>query len=334
MPSDARVLAALAAAEPQIRAFQAALVAAADRLDAQLEAAGEDPAHARVATELGDFAAGRIDVTRFAALSQEREALDDHELALLRRSRDLLREQAALPLTRFVVDVPSGGRLCGALGHTFAELGAAYGAMLVAELVRTRRYDAAEHSFLLHSLPRHQWNRAERGAAPPIVLWVDGADLWGGEIAQYLDGGQKIIIVVRAPMSPAPLVRLITPGTYVRQTTSTEHLPEALALDTPAVLALVPEGSAEFVHRPDARQPMHARLHISVRPLGARKALQSWTAWQQQEELAQLDALATPPAAVAAPALATAPSLSPPVDPADQLARWLLSKADLATAQA
>lgn len=334
MPSDARVAAALAAAEPQILAFQAALAAAADRLDAQLESAVEDPAHVRVATELGEFAAGRIDITRFAALSQEPEALDDHELALLRRSRDLLREQAALPLARFVVDVPSGGRLCGALGHAFAELGAAYGAMLVAELVRTRRYDAAAHSFLLHSLPRHQWNRAERAAAPPMVMWVDGADLWGGEIAQYLDGGQKIVIVVRPPMSPAPLVRLITPGTYVRQTTSTEHLTEALALDGPAVVALVPEGSAEFVHRPDARQPMHARVHISTRPQGARKTLQSWTAWQQQEELAQLDALAAEPAPAVIPALAQANAVSPPADPADQLARWLLSRADLATAQA
>lgn len=334
MPSDARVLAALAAAEPQIRAFQAALAAAADRLEAQLEAAVEDPAHARVATELGDFAAGRIDVTRFAALSQEREALDDHELALLRRSRDLLREQAALPLARFAVDVPSGGRLCGALGNTFAELGAAYGAMLVAELVRTRRYDAVEHSFLLHSLPRHQWNRAERAAAPPVVLWVDGADLWGGEIVQYLDGGQKIVLVVRPPASPAPLVRLITPGTYVRQTTSTDHLAEALAADAPAVVALVPEGSAEFVHRPDARQPTHARLHVGTRPQGTRKTLQSWTAWQQQEELAQLDALAMPPKEGAVPAMASAPAMSPPVDPADQLARWLLSRADLATAPA
>lgn len=332
MPSDAWVLAALAAAEPQIRAFQAAVAAAADRLEAQLEAAVEDPAHARVATELGDFAAGRIDVTRFAALSQEREALDDHELALLRRSRDLLREQAALPLARFAVDVPSGGRLCGALGNTFAELGAAYGAMLVAELVRTRRYDAVEHAFLLHSLPRHQWNRAERAAAPPIVLWMDGADLWGGEMAQYLDGGQKIIIVVRPPMSPAPLVRLITPGTYVRQTTSMEHLGEALALDTPAVVALVPEGAAEFVHRPDARLPMHARLHISTRPQGARKALQAWTPWQQQEELAQLDALATEPPPAVVPVVTPASPVPSPADPADQLARWLLSRADLATA--
>ena len=334
MPSDAGVLAALAAAEPQIRAFQAALAAAADRLDAQLEAAVEDPAHVRVATELGNFAAGRIDIARFAVLSHEREALDDHELALLRRTRDVLRAQALLPATRFVVDVPSGGRLGTALGHAFAELGAAYGAMLVAELVRTRRYEASEHSFLLHSLPRHQWNRAERAAAPPIVVCVDGADLWAGEIAQYLDGGQKIILVVRAPMSPAPLVRLITPGTYVRQTTVGEQLVEALALEAPAVVALVPEGAVEFVHRPDAGPSIHARLTIGTRPQGARKALQSWTAWQQQQELAQLDALATVPVPVAASAMATAPPIPPPVDPADQLARWLLSRSEPATAQA
>ena len=333
MPSDARVLAALAAAEPQIRAFQAALAAAADRLDAQVEAAVEDPAHLRVATELGNFAAGRIDIARFAVLSREREALDDHELALLRRARDVLREQASLPLTRFVVDVPAGGRLGAALSHMFAELGAAYGAMLVAELVRTRRYEASEHSFLLHSLPRHQWNRAERAAAPPVVISVEGADLWAGEVAQYLDGGQKIILVVRAPAPPAPLVRLITPGTYVRQTTGGEHLVEALAVDAPAVVALVPEGVAEFVHRPDGRQPMHERLTIDKRPSAARTALQSWTTWQQQQELAQLDALATVPTPVAALAMATAPPMPQPVDPADQLARWLLSRAEPATAQ-
>lgn len=335
MRSDERVAAAVLAAEPGIRAFQAAVASAAERLDTLLDAVGEDPVHERTAVELGDFAAGRIDVARFAALAGARQPHDDHELALLRRCRDVLREQAAMPTSRFVIDVPPGGRINSALGHTFAELGIAFGAVLVAELVRTRRYDPAEHAHLLHALPRHQWNRAERASAPPLVVSVDGADLWAGELAQYLDGAQKIILVVRAPMAPAPLVRLITPGTWVQQTASTAGLATVLATSGPAVVAIVPEGAAaEFVHVPDARVALHERLAISARPTAARKALQSWSAWQQTEELAQLQALAVRPAVVLAPTPAAATPVPAVPDPADQLARWLLSHADLASARA
>jgi hypothetical protein len=234
---------------------------------------------------------------------------------------------AVLRHDRFIVDVPPGGRISGAVGNAFAELGCSCGAMLVAELVRTGRYDEGQHSTMLHGFPRHRWSRAERSASPPIVVTLDGADLWAGEIAQYVDGNQKIVLVVRAPSPPAALVRLITPGTLVMQTSRLEALSTAMRTDGPAVVALVPEGVAEFVHVPDARQALHERITISAKPQGPRKALQSWTSWQQQEELQQLMALAAPPPVTSGLTAATGNGATPPADPADRLAAWLLSHA-------
>jgi hypothetical protein len=328
MPSDARTGAALELIEPAINAFKQAVAAAADRADSHLAASLAGSPMSQAAAELGEFAAGRIDVTRFAALSEltERPVPDDLEVSVLRRAAEILREQADLPPSRFVVNLPPGGRLANALGIQFDELGRAFGAILVAELVRNGRYDDADHSAILHGLPRHEWHRGERAVSPPLVVTLDGADLWAGEIAQFLDGNQKIVLIVRPPAPPAALVRLITPSTLVMQTTSTEILATALRFEGTAVAALMPDGGgvAEFVHLPDPRLPVHERLQITTRPRGARKSLQSWSAWLQSQELEQLYALAAPPPV----AEVGKENGAPKVDPAARLAAWLLSNVE------
>jgi hypothetical protein len=330
MPSDPRVAAALAAVAARIRAFQAVIASAADRVHGQLTAVSGPAREAQVSGGLGAFARGRIDPARFAAVADSRHALDAREAALLASARDLLRTAAARPPEAFVVDLPSGGGLSSALGQAFAQLGAPFGAVTAAELVRTQQYRPEEHSCLFHALPRHQWNRAERAVAPPLVVCVDGADLWAGELAQYADGAQKIVIIVRPPVAPAPLVRLISPGTWVEQTTEAAALPAAMTYAGPAIVVLLPEGSGavEFAHRPDPRRPLHQRLTLSAAASGARRPLQGWTVWQQQEEWLQLQALAAVPAA---PAAIPVPAAT--TDPTDQLARWLLAHADLSPAQ-
>lgn len=162
--------------------------------------------------------------------------------------------------------------------------------------------------------------------SPPLVVTIDGADLWAGEIAQYLDGNQKLVLVVRSPCPPAPLVRLITPHALVMQTSSIDALSTAMQTDGLAVAALVPEGAAEFIHLPDGQRTIHERLRVSATPQGARKTLPSWSLWQQQEELQQLIALSTPPVALVRPE-PIGNGAKPTVDPADRLAAWLLSQA-------
>jgi hypothetical protein len=324
MPSDATPLEALQVVANAIAAWQTRVAAVADRIGQYLAANDERGSGSGEGEQLGAFATGRIDIERFSALWEERKALDQSERAALARTHEVLRGLASRPAPAFITDLPPGGRLSAALTSIFADLGRCFGAMTLAELVRTGRFDA-EAMELIRGVPRSRWTRTERDLSPPVVAVLDGADLWAGELAQFLDGNQKIVLVVRPPAPPAALVRLITPGTLVLQSCSVAGLEPLMAVDGPAVAALMPSGAAEFIHRPGA-SPMHERLTLSTAPGGSRKAVEGWTNWQQQQELDQLRALA------AAPAVAQEKRSQPASDPADRLASWLLAHADLSAA--
>jgi hypothetical protein len=331
MPFDDRTPAILRALRGSVDIHEAAIRAAVDRVESllTLSAAGTG---ASPGLSLGSFAVDRIDPERFAALEQNRRALDQDERVLLAEARRLLQEHTRMDPRRFIVDVPSGGRLSNAVMHAFAELGRPFGAARVAELLRHGRFDRDEHGDMLHGFPRYRWNRAERLASPPLVVTLDGADLWAGELAQFIDGNQRVVLIVRTPAPPAALVRLITPATLVFQTNHEATAADLLDrfADAPSVGALMPEGCAEFVHAPDAGASVSARLSIDTRPQGSRKPLPGWTGWQQEQELQQLIALSTPPVSVAAtPENAVASR----ADPADRLAAWLLSQADASPAR-
>lgn len=330
MPSDPRLSNVLDALRGSVDVYEAALRGAGDRMDALLAASVASEGDRRDALQLGEFATGRIDVERFSALHASRWALDDFDRALLSEARRLVQDQATLDPRRLVVDVPSGGRMSNAVAHAMAELGRAFGAALVAEMLRRGVYEEDRHKAMLHSFPRYQWSRMERDASPPLVVLVDGADLWAGELTPFLDGNQRFALIVRGPAPPAALVRVVTPGTLVFQTSSETMLHELFTKyqGVPSVGALVPEGAAEFVHAPQAGRAMHERLTIGAKPKGPRKALPGWTVWQQEQELEQLVALATPPAIVAATA---GNGAAPVAEPADRLAAWLLSQSEAAT---
>ena len=324
MPYDAIALEALQVVSDAIAAYQSRVAAVADRIGHYLTANDEAGSGGGEAEQLGEFAAGRIDIERFSALWEEREALDQSERNVLAHARDMLRDIATRPGDYFITNLPPGARLSATLAHAFADFGRSFGAMMIAEMVRTGRFKAEDFE-LLHGFPRFRWTRAERGMSPPVIVTLDGADLWAGEVAQYLDGNQKIVLVVRPPAPPAALVRLITPGTFVLQSCSVAGLEPLIAVEGPAVAALMPNGAAEFIHRPGS-SPVHERITIATKPAGARKAVEGWTIWQQQQELDQLYALA------AAPVIAHEKQPQPESDPADRLASWLLSHADLSAA--
>ncbi len=118
--------------------------------------------------------------------------------------------------------------------------------------MRGGRYRPAEHDSLLDAAEFRAWNKAERRFAPPLVVEVDGADLHAGALLDFADGREKIVLVVRGAMPPAPLVRCITPGTFVLQTVDGTRPRPLAAFDGPAIAALVPEGAAVFLHDPGA----------------------------------------------------------------------------------
>ena len=328
MPSDDRAAQALAALEPRIGRFRAAVTAALEQSGAFLATrdAGATAQVARLAGELGLFASGRVDAARFAAQFGNAGPLADDTRRGVERAIATLEELWDRGNALFTVSVPRGGSLHETVAGALTECGRAFGAALVVEYAR-QDVLTSEHESLVYGLPFERWNRAERRLAPPLLVEVEGADLAANGLAAFVDEGSTLVLLVHGACGPAPLARLVTPGVFVMQTADVGAL-EQLPADAPAVVALVGAGAATFVHDPRTGGEPRERLRVLSRPDAPRRAQAGLSAWQQQEELALLDALATSaPAREGAAAehpSDTSETLS--TDPVDRLAAWLLAQ--------
>jgi hypothetical protein len=158
------------------------------------------------------------------------------------------------------------------------------------------------------------------------VVAVDGKDLKAAGLADFMDGAQKIVLVASGESTPVPLVRLITPGTFVAQTTSSADLDRLASWDGPGIVAVVPDTAACFVHDPGRGTAASERLKITRMPEDRRrKPVGGVSVKQQSEELLQLKTLGAAQGAEE-PAVAVAAGSN---DPVDKLAAWLLTQADL-----
>lgn len=327
MPSDERVGLALQALERPIADFRAALTGALDQAGAFLatQRGGAEGLVERMRVELGVFGARHVDPARFADYFAARPSLDDLATARLERAVATLRSLLDRGAEAFVATVPSGGSLGQTVGAALADVGRAFGAVLAVELLRNGAF-TSDHEPLLESFAFHSWTKTERRFAPPLVVKVAGADLQVGGLADYLDGREKIVLVVEGPAAPAPLVRLITPGTLVLQTHDGGGLDRMASAEGPAVAALMPETSAVFLHDPTAGRESWQRLSVAHVPPSPRKAVGGFSTWQMQEDIRQLEALAAAPLAQPLPSGA-APAAGG-ADAVDKLASWLLGQAD------
>jgi len=331
MPSDSqpsprdRTQIALAAVGGQIAAYRRAVIAAHERVRGMLAVGGGSD---RAALELGPFASGRIDPARFAALEASSPALDATARSRLAAAAEVLAFLDKVDESAFVVHVPRGGDFEASLERAFERLGRAFGAAATAELIRSGRYGTTEHATFLEGCGFAAWNKADRLVAPPLVVEVDGADVRAGVLAEFLDGATHIALVVSGPCPPAPLARLVTPGTLVLQTSDDKGLSRFSAFDGPSVMALVPDDAARFIHDPAAGRSTWQRLTIwGDPPAPPRRGLGGISAWQQQQELLQLRAIAERPSLSTAPVDALVPAGGG--DPADRLASWLLTASGL-----
>lgn len=343
MPSDdprAHALAALAV--PRER-FRSAVVGAVEEVRAFLAAhrpAFDGKATGQAREELGAFGGGRIDPERFGALFAGGPALDALSLARVEAALHELARIAGAGDEVFHAEVRLHADLHLVAGHALASAGRAFGAAQAVELIRSGRWDGERHGELLQPFPFRRWNRAERQIAPPLVVELEGAAAHAGGLAEFLDGEQKIVLVLRGHAPPAPLARLVTPSVFVMQTRDAADLARAGSFAGPAVAALVPEGAACFVHDPRAGRTLAERLTVSYLPEGEPAGIDGYTAFQQREELALLRALSTAPEAPApaavpvteptAPEAAAPPPAPPaPAGDADRLAEWLLRQSGL-----
>lgn len=331
MPSDPRIQVVLDRLARPIGEFRSAVAGALAQAEAFV--AAEEPDEAahleRVTAELGAFARGRIDMARFAAVAAVRAPLSLAHRDRLQRAIDVLRDVLDRGISLHVVNVPSGSSLTAAVDGALARAGRAFGAVLAIELLRGGRYDPAQHDGLLDHLAFRTWTRAERRFAPPLVVEVDGADLHIGGLADFLDGREKLVLVVRGASPPAPLVRLITPGTMVLQTADETGLDLVATTSGTAIAALVPADAALFLHDPSQGREAWQRLSVWHMPPEPKHALGGLSAWQMQEDLKQLSTLATGASAPAPGAAAPGASAGQGAEAVDVLARWLLGQADL-----
>src|SRR5579884_3451476 len=191
MPSDRDQL-ALRLIARRIAIFRSAVSGAADHAQAILAASAHD---GRAALELGAFAAGRIDAARFDALNTGAPALDVVSRERITRAASVLGDILSAGDEAFVVDVPRGVSLRLAVASALARLGRAFGAASVIELARSGNYVAAAHDRLLDWYGFDEWSRAERLAAPPLVIRLAGSDLRGASFAAFMDGAAHFVIV-------------------------------------------------------------------------------------------------------------------------------------------
>ena len=330
MPSDPRTAAALAALQAPRDTFASAVAATLEELRVYLDThQGEaDNRLSVLAAELGLVGSRHIDVARLAGVLTPAPTMAPAAHGVLARTLDVLQSVAARGDAGYVLDVPPGESLYGMTTERLAQLGRAMGAARVADAARKGRYRPSEHDRWLGRFPFSAWSQAERAVAPPLVIEVDGADLRPGGLAEFLDGNLKIVLVVRGETSPAPLVRLVTPRTFVAQSADESAMARLVAWNGPGIVGLVPAGAARFVHDPAAGSVLGARLAITEVPaLDHRKRAGPFSVAQQREELEQLAALQS--AAAAAPAAAATGAATESADPVDKLAAWLMQQADL-----
>jgi len=334
MPSDERMEIALRALTGAIEKYHSAVVTTAEEVRGYLSShqPTNESRDEAVAVGLGKFAAGRIDIDRFAVFLGDSGAVDPALIEKVEGAYKILSEIASGGDGIYRVNVKPGGRLNDAVASRLSDVGRAFAAGRVAGMATKGSLNAGNNDRQLGPLDFEAWNSAERQIAPPLAIEIDGADVRAGELAEFLDGNVKVVLVVRGESPPAPLVRLISPSVFVVQTSDETGLDRFAQYDGPAVAAIVPESAARFIHDPTAGDGPWDRLEVSYVPEEApKKAVGGLSVRQQSEELAQLKALASCAGQALSPAEAEGPAAEQMVSdhPVDKLAAWLLSQADL-----
>ena len=334
MPSDPRVLQALDILRGSIDRFRSSVGATLEEVRGELATSrsGSEGRVEQLRRQFGPFAESRVDLTRLATVLEVGRGLDLHSQQRLEAAYDTLQDVAARGPELFCVEVPSGTGVGMAVSAQLAAIGRVFAAARIATATRgvaTVLGMSDEHA--LARFPFSEWNAAERRLAPPLVVMTAGRDLNVGTLSRFLDGSVKIVLVVDGPCAPAPLVRLISPNVFVMQAHDVEELQPLSTWPGTAICAVMPPTGAAFVHDPAGGGELWQRLTVRQSRDGRLARIGGLSPAQQDEEINQLKALATPPSP-AAPVL-TGDSSSHAIDPADRLATWLLRQADFATTE-
>ncbi|MFH0946163.1 MAG: hypothetical protein V2A76_13265 [Planctomycetota bacterium] len=316
------------ALQAPLRTFRSAVAATVEEVRRLVES-GQPVASTNgddVHADMGAFAKDRIDLDRFAGLFANEGELDQVVQGRLREAIRTLDEVAADSSGCPIVEVGPETCLYDAVNGALGKIGRAFGAARVVNLTRSSEFDQSTHSQFLTQLSHNSWNSSERALAPPLIVIGGGAALRACDLASFLDGKQKIVLLVKDRTDPGLLARLITPGTFVMQTTEPGDLGRFAAFDGPGIAALVTGTAAQFVHDPGAGDSPARRLTVTQMPsLDSVRALGGMSIAWQQEGLRHLEALA----ATASPQDQEQAESTEPMTPLEKLAAWLVSQANL-----
>jgi hypothetical protein len=340
MPSDqGTVEQVLEVVAGPMERFQSALVRSVEDVRAFLASHRAPTADysTEVAAQLGAFGSGRIDPDRFADLLRVDETLDPERLHRVEKALSHLETLESSGTELYRTRVAPNGDLRDTVAQALARIGSAFGMIRVVASARDERSEPLDPEDFAGGFPLSRWGRSERRLAPPLVVEVEGSDLTVGGLAEFLDGGLEIVLVVQGPAPPAALARLISPDVFVIQTPDPADLAGAMEFEGPVMAAVVCDGGARFVHDPGAGSDYAARLTVNEVPDVADLApVGSASVFRQRQDLEHLLALTTagaeatwPEAEVGGePAAAPAPGAEA-ATPADRLAGWLIQQARL-----
>jgi hypothetical protein len=338
MPSEAaldtRVTEALG---PSRDVFRSTVVTFLEELRGMLaDAVSSEGDRARaLAAELGPFAAGRVDPERLARVLGPGRVLGADAVQVVERALRVVATAAEDGVGKgpVVTVVPPGADLRDAVRDALERAGRVFGAARAAALARSGSFRPQEHEELFEGLPLRRWTRRELQVAPPLVARVSAADLRPAGLGDFLEGNQKIVLLVDGtPAPPAAPARLLTPGVMVIQTDDPAALDALGRYAGPGLAAVFQPGAdvVHFVHDPRGGSLPWERISLSAAPdeIRRRFADQRWREPSWSSDLEHLLALAAAPAA-ADVALAAQPAGGPPATSADRLAAWLLARSDL-----
>jgi hypothetical protein len=310
---DPRIPAALEALALPHAKFRAMIRAALVRAERFLAAATLDRAASaeRARVELGRFAEERIDAEGLTGLTARQVRLEGDTEDVLRNSIAVLRDALKRETALYLGEVPPGGEL----GATVNVLLTGIGRAIVAVRETENRMTG-------------QLGRVDRRLIPPLIVAVRGVDLHPAALMDYCGSGTKFVLVVEGPCAPAALVRLITPGTLVLQTSTTAGLARFAEFDGPAFAGLVSEPAACFLHDPEAGNEPWERMRIDRLPDARPRVIGSISVWQQAEDLRQLSSLTRGAPSTDAPPSEPEKTSAGAPDAVERLTAWLLACAD------
>ena len=155
MPSDLRIQQALDALAVPVNAFRSKLANTSEQIrlliSTRVEHTGSTVEVARA--ELGEFAAGRIDAERMAKLFSRVEPPTIEHGDVVVHALDVCNELLARRENLFHVEVAEGGDLHSAVARALADIGRAFAATRLVELVAQGEYHVFEHATLLDGHP-------------------------------------------------------------------------------------------------------------------------------------------------------------------------------------